>query len=225
MDIYLYNTIANTLWYIFTVVFILYKFTSFFSYVYGFAKFCFRLSSGISYVCREVTQWMSGRKRHDYASIPSSDPESQSPRPPPPAFFDAFKTRVRSLWGGRRQIPQHSTERSSYMHNSFFKQPTVGVPDVFDDAEEREMAPLMLPKDAYFDSNVFDSTDGRTMHSAVFDSQDAPSSVSRSLQRFPTFDSEALMNSAFINKHLSSTLQPQSIPERPPFAYSNNPYI
>lgn len=40
MDLYLYNTILNTVWYLFTVIFLLYRFTSFFNYAYHFIRFC-----------------------------------------------------------------------------------------------------------------------------------------------------------------------------------------
>lgn len=50
MDLLLYNTVINTVWYIFTLVFILYKFTTFFNYSYNFFKFCGKLISGGKYV-------------------------------------------------------------------------------------------------------------------------------------------------------------------------------
>lgn len=40
MDLYLFNTIVNSVWYLFTILFVLYRFTSFFSYAYNFVLFC-----------------------------------------------------------------------------------------------------------------------------------------------------------------------------------------
>ena len=49
-DLYLFNTIINVLWYLFTVLFVLYRYTKFFSYIYNFVKFCGKLVTGASYV-------------------------------------------------------------------------------------------------------------------------------------------------------------------------------
>lgn len=47
----MFNTIMNTVWYIFTILFILYRFTTFFSHAYNFLRFCGKLISGGKYVC------------------------------------------------------------------------------------------------------------------------------------------------------------------------------
>jgi hypothetical protein len=49
MDIYLFTMILNWLWYIFSILFVLYRFTSFFTYVYGFFKFLGKLFEGLIY--------------------------------------------------------------------------------------------------------------------------------------------------------------------------------
>jgi hypothetical protein len=49
-DLYLFNTIINALWYLFTVLFVLYKYTKFFTYIYNFVRFCGKLVTGASYV-------------------------------------------------------------------------------------------------------------------------------------------------------------------------------
>ena len=53
-DLYLFNTIMNTLWYLFTVLFVLYKYTTFFNYIYNFVKFCGKLITGISHVYKYI---------------------------------------------------------------------------------------------------------------------------------------------------------------------------
>ena len=54
-DLYLFNTVINTLWYLFTILFVLYKYTAFFGYIYNFVKFCGKLFSGVSYVYKYIT--------------------------------------------------------------------------------------------------------------------------------------------------------------------------
>ena len=49
-DLYLFNTVINALWYLFTILFVLYRYTKFFSYIYNFIKFCGKLVTGASYV-------------------------------------------------------------------------------------------------------------------------------------------------------------------------------
>lgn len=43
MDLLLLNTIINIIWYIFSIIFVLYRFTTFFSYIYSILKFCGKL--------------------------------------------------------------------------------------------------------------------------------------------------------------------------------------
>ena len=50
IDLLLVNTLINLIWYIFTMIFLLYRFTSFFSYAVNFIKFCGKLFSGMYYI-------------------------------------------------------------------------------------------------------------------------------------------------------------------------------
>lgn len=53
-DLYLFNTIVNVLWYLFTVLFVLYRYTTFFSYIYNFIRFCGKLFTGVSYIYKYI---------------------------------------------------------------------------------------------------------------------------------------------------------------------------
>jgi hypothetical protein len=74
VDLYLFNTIINTIWYIFTILFVLYRFTSFFSYIYNFVRFCGKLFSGIHYIYDQIRIYI--RKRRGFTQL-SSDEEAQ----------------------------------------------------------------------------------------------------------------------------------------------------
>lgn len=50
MDFIFISTIINLLWTLFGIIFLLYQFTSFLSYIYGFYKFCGKLVYGINIV-------------------------------------------------------------------------------------------------------------------------------------------------------------------------------
>lgn len=55
MDIYFFSTIANIFWQIFTVLFVLYRFTSFFSIIYNFLKFTSKIFKGFIYVKDQIS--------------------------------------------------------------------------------------------------------------------------------------------------------------------------
>ena len=75
IDLYLFNTIINTIWYIFTILFVLYRFTSFFSYIYNFVRFCGKLFNGIYFVYDQIRIYI--RKRRGYVYLSSDDIEAQ----------------------------------------------------------------------------------------------------------------------------------------------------
>lgn len=76
IDLYLFNTIVNTIWYIFTILFVLYRFTSFFSYIYNFVRFCGKLFNGIYFVYDQIRIYI--RKRRGYVYLSSDDIEAQN---------------------------------------------------------------------------------------------------------------------------------------------------
>ena len=76
IDLYLFNTIVNTIWYIFTILFVLYRFTSFFSYIYNFVRFCGKLFVGVNYAYNQIKMYI--RRRSGYININSDDIEAQT---------------------------------------------------------------------------------------------------------------------------------------------------
>ena len=49
MDLFLFSTLFSLIWNIFTVLFVLYRFTSFFTYMFGFIRFCGRIAINTKY--------------------------------------------------------------------------------------------------------------------------------------------------------------------------------
>jgi hypothetical protein len=74
-NLYLFNTIINTIWYLFTILFVLYKFTSFFSYIYNFIKFCGKLFTWIKYLYDEIIIYLQKKRGYKYTLL--NDLESQ----------------------------------------------------------------------------------------------------------------------------------------------------
>lgn len=50
MDIYFFQSVLNIFWSIFSIIFVLYRFTSFFSYIYNFFKFFGRITQVVAYI-------------------------------------------------------------------------------------------------------------------------------------------------------------------------------
>lgn len=60
IDIYFVTAIINMFWQIFTILFVLYRFTSFFSMVINFVKFLGKLLQGIVYVKNHIRTYITG---------------------------------------------------------------------------------------------------------------------------------------------------------------------
>jgi hypothetical protein len=92
IDIYFVNTIFNIIWYIFSILFVLYKFTSFFSYIYNFGKFLGQLTQGAFYIKDRVFEFTEQR-RNQYITRPQAQQPSQS-------FFTRIKNKIKYyIWG------------------------------------------------------------------------------------------------------------------------------
>lgn len=57
----LFNTIINSIWYMFTIIFLLYKFTSFFTTAWGVMKFTGKLFYGIKSTCSKIILFFNSR--------------------------------------------------------------------------------------------------------------------------------------------------------------------
>lgn len=62
MDLLLFNTVINVVWYLCTFLFFLYRFTSFFNYLYNFARFCGRIWT-IGYLIKDRAKHMFYQSR------------------------------------------------------------------------------------------------------------------------------------------------------------------
>lgn len=103
MDLYLLNIIINTIWYIFTIIFVLYRFTSFFNYIYNYIKFSLKIINGINSVFY---------KCYTYIKYPNyTDLESQTPIQP--TFFQKCKNYIKSFWYKSKTQSTNNNNNSS----------------------------------------------------------------------------------------------------------------
>ena len=72
---YLFNVILNICSTIFTLLFLLYRFTSLFTYIYGFIKFCGKLIKSCFYVKNKIQSFRSG---YIYTSLSQNDSQSNT---------------------------------------------------------------------------------------------------------------------------------------------------
>ncbi len=94
-NLYLYNTIINTVWYIFTILFVLYKFTSFFSYIYNFIKFCGKIFTWIKYAYDQIKIYLQKKKAYKYTLL--NDLESQNTQQKK-TYFQKIKENVWKIY-------------------------------------------------------------------------------------------------------------------------------
>ena len=72
---YLFNVILNICSTIFTLLFLLYRFTSLFTYIYGFIRFCGKLIKSCFYVKNKIQSFRSG---YIYTSLSQNDSQSNT---------------------------------------------------------------------------------------------------------------------------------------------------
>lgn len=96
IDIFFVNSVINIIWYIFSILFVLYKFTSFFSYIYNFGKFLGKITKSLFYIKDRVVEFTEQR-RNQYITRPTRQPKSQS-------FFTRIKSNITSyFWGSQKE--------------------------------------------------------------------------------------------------------------------------
>ena len=101
IDIYFVNSVINIIWYIFSILFVLYKFTSFFTYIYNFGKFLGKLTQNIFYVKDRVVEFTEQR-RNQYITRPLQP--SQVSQVKSQNLFTRMKNNVVNyFWGPQKQ--------------------------------------------------------------------------------------------------------------------------
>lgn len=84
MDLLLLNTLLNVAWYSGTILFLLYQFTSFFSYIWKLVQFAIWMCKGVVYLFTELIRFLDFRRltRHpEYSQVPNDPEELDVPEP------------------------------------------------------------------------------------------------------------------------------------------------
>lgn len=119
MDLYLLNIIINVVWYVCATIFMLYRFTTFFSYMFNIVKFCGKLVTGTRYIFSLVST-PSGYERVPNECHTTNKTLFQKSKDYLYSFFRKGHTRSPDII-----IPLYETQNSSYFRESQpFSNPT-----------------------------------------------------------------------------------------------------
>lgn len=135
MDIYFVQSILNIIWYIFSILFVLYKFTSFFSYIWNFIRFLGKFTKGIAYLVEQLKIFLT-KRRGQQSELPryideinplinkgidiKDDPALRKQEFSGQTFFTKTKNKFRELVFGKKgdnYIPLTDT-RLSYINSN-----------------------------------------------------------------------------------------------------------
>lgn len=111
MDFYFLTSLVNMFWQIFTILFVLYRFTSFFSMMYNFVLFLGKLLKGVYYVKDQVTRYIAQKRGYSYLN----EEEVNGLYRRNTSWYDKIKSWI---FGNPRRttIPLYET-RTSFVHN------------------------------------------------------------------------------------------------------------
>lgn len=111
LDFYFISAVVNMFWQIFTILFVLYRFTSFFTMIYNFFLFLGKLLKGVIYIKDQISLYIIKKKNYSYLS---NDEIHNTPRTP---WFTKIKNFfTRNSPTPTPNIPLYET-RTSYIHN------------------------------------------------------------------------------------------------------------
>ena len=194
VDIYFVTSVLNIVWYIFSILFVLYRFTSFFSYIYGFVKFLGKLLEGVIYAKEQVVLFFE-RRRGQYVERGTPD--------------DSLFTRIKK---GTYYIFGYTNSESilpvSYTHASYYTELNSNMGP---NQQDRSMFDQHIYSALRDDSQFTISTSNETTnnhksnnhnHNHNHKSNNKDSFISVDFNKNGGVDSNMMMDSSFIQKHL-----------------------
>lgn len=121
MDLLLFNTIINTVWYVFTALFILYKYTSFFSYGYNFVRFCGKAWTGATWLYDKSIAFVQTRwGSPGIGSYAEVDLEANVGQRAQPTFLQRCFKQFQPAQ--QETFPLHESQRESFIHTGHASQ-------------------------------------------------------------------------------------------------------
>lgn len=115
VDISVVSAILNIIWYFFTMLFFLYKFTSFFSYILNFGRFCWKLLTSIRYISNFIVY------RQNYTPIETDIYNSENENTNP-SYFSRFKNNIKKMYH-KVYYKIFKKYHPNSLHNNLFSTP------------------------------------------------------------------------------------------------------
>ena len=113
MDFFFISSLINMIWQIFTILFVLYRFTSFFNMIYNFVLFINKLFKGVFYIKDQISIYINKRRGYSYFTENEMNESSTHPK----SWFTKLKEWVFGQRSPSQNIPLFET-RHSYLNNS-----------------------------------------------------------------------------------------------------------
>jgi hypothetical protein len=164
MDLFLFSTLFSLIWNIFTVLFVLYRFTSFFTYMFGFIRFCGRIAINTKYYFNRLFY-----RNSQYIRLPD-DHENEEDAYSEPLITNNLDNQT-SIWSRMKSATNAVTNYfwpsstvpepvAIPMHQSTLKRPSFKTsvhPDINNGPSKQQMYPsssTQLDSHALYDPNT-----------------------------------------------------------------------
>jgi hypothetical protein len=203
MDWYLLTAVINSMWNLLAILFLLYRFTSFFTYTYNFLFFCGRLWKGLVWTKNTISDYVQQRRGYQHIAE-DDDPESQellydnnvTDVEPEGTFMQSFQDIFKNSTFDKSSVIELRPTPRRQMHTQ--NQSQLGT------LVESEVSPAESQSFSYLHKKFDPRPDG-----SVFEYADAPGGGVTPMptptgRPYNAVSSSMLMNSYFINQTLDS---------------------
>lgn len=199
IDIYFVQTLLNIIWYIFSILFVLYRFTTFFSYILNFVRFVGKIGSGIVYIKNQMSARL-GFNNNQYIKIPSNSHTQNK------TMFQKIKSKISSTYnycfGKNSQQPDIEMCTTS-IYDPPKVQERVAFEDYFDnlmkDSEVLHETPIVES------NNISSESDEDQSPDMFFSTSDNNVPIASNFKEFLPFgenNENALLDSQMIYKYI-----------------------
>jgi hypothetical protein len=110
MDFFFISSLINMIWQIFTILFVLYRFTSFFNMMYNFILFINKIFKGVFYIKDQITIYINKRRGYSYFTENNMDEISNSQK----SWFTKLKEWIFNKRSPSPNIPLFETRHSYF---------------------------------------------------------------------------------------------------------------
>ena len=155
MDFFFISSLINMIWQIFTILFVLYRFTSFFNMMYNFILFINKLFRGIFYIKNQITIYINKRRGYSYFTENDINGISNSQK----SWFTKLKEWIFNKRSPSPNIPLFET-RHSYFNSINSESQSLTSESQFNDSQPLTLESQFTFK-SQFNEQQYDDADSR----------------------------------------------------------------